>query len=148
MDFSICDVQPQHIAQIEDIEKSCFSAPWTREQLLSQRSGDMHVFLAACGGDGSVLGYAGMACVLDEGYISNVAVAPRYRRQGVADGLLDELLRRSGERELAFVTLEVRRGNISAQGLYAKHGFIPVGERRNYYTLPAEDAVLMTKFLK
>ena len=94
------------------------------------------------------MGYVGMMCVLDEGYIANVAVSPDWRRQGIGDALIAELLRRAVSRELAFVTLEVRAGNEAAKALYAKHGFVPVGLRKKYYASPTEDAVLMTKFLK
>ena len=86
--------------------------------------------------------------VLDEGYISNVAVSPEHRRKGIADRLIRELMTRAGQLELAFVTLEVRESNAPAAELYKKHGFVKVGQRKNYYDLPKEDAILMTKFLK
>ena len=106
------------------------------------------MFLAAVAENGAVLGYVGMMFVLDEGYISNVAVAPDFRRQGVADALIAALMTRAEELALAFVTLEVRAGNEPAKSLYAKHGFVPVGRRKNYYDLPKEDAILMTRFWK
>ena len=88
-----------------------------------------------------------MMYVLDEGYISNVAVSPAYRRQGIADKLISQLLKSAEDKELTFVTLEVRQSNIPAISLYEKNGFIKVGQRKNYYDLPKEDAILMTKFL-
>ena len=147
MDYFVADAAPEHIDAIEALEKMCFSVPWTREQLLSQLPDERHEFLVAlC--EGQPVGYVGMMCVLDEGYIANVAVSPACRRQGIADALIAELLRRALSRELAFVTLEVRAGNEAAKALYAKHGFVPVGTRKKYYTSPTEDAILMTKFLK
>ena len=92
----------------------------------------------------SVLGYAGLHAVLDEGYIDNVAVAPEYRRQGIADALIGAFTR-FGEARLAFLTLEVRAGNDPAITLYEKHGFYEVGRRKDYYDDPKEDAVLMTR---
>ena len=148
MDYRIIDTTQTQLEQIEKIEQQCFSCPWTLDQLRSQLSDDRHVFLAAVDAGGTVLGYVGMMFVLDEGYISNVAVAPAYRRQGVADALIAALMRRAEELALAFVTLEVRAGNESAKSLYAKHGFVPVGRRKNYYDLPKEDAILMTRFWK
>ena len=148
MEYRIIDTTGSQLEQIEAIERQCFSCPWTLEQLRSQLSDDRHVFLAAVAESGAVLGYVGMMFVLDEGYISNVAVAPDFRRQGVADALIAALMRRAEERRLAFVTLEVRAGNEPAKALYSKHGFVPVGRRKNYYHLPKEDAILMTRFWK
>lgn len=148
MDYRIIDTTQTQLEQIEKIEQQCFSCPWTLDQLRSQLSDERHVFLAAVAENGDVLGYVGMMFVLDEGYISNVAVAPAYRRQGVADALISALMTRAEELNLAFVTLEVRAGNEPAKALYAKHGFVPVGRRKNYYDLPKEDAILMTRFWK
>ena len=145
--ISICDADISCIDQLEALEAECFSTPWTREQLIGQLPDEMHTFIVAKSGE-KVIGYAGMMTVLDEGYISNVAVSPKYRRQGIADSLLDELDIRAKSAKLAFITLEVRKGNLPAISLYEKHGYIKVGERKNYYQLPTENAILMTKFLK
>ena len=132
----------QHIAALE---RACFSAPWTRAQLAGQLPDDRHVFLIAAAGE-TVLGYANFLHVLDEGDIGNVAVAPEHRRQGIADALLDALCARAAALNLAFLTLEVRASNAPAIALYRKHGFQTVGQRRNYYQKPDEDALLMTWF--
>ena len=148
MEYSICDVTAAHIPQIEQLEKQCFSLPWTTELLQSQMKDAQHEFIAALAPDGTVLGYVGMMYVLDEGYISNVAVSPDYRRQGIADALITRLCEICTELELSFVTLEVRAGNAPAIALYEKHGFQRVGLRRNYYERPKEDALIMTKFFE
>ena len=148
MEFVVVDVEERHIADIMQIEKECFSLPWNRRQLMNQLTDDWHIFIAACTREDKVLGYVGVDCVLDEGYISNVAVSPQYRKQGIADALLIELLHRAEERELAFLTLEVRESNLPAISLYSKHGFANVGVRKNYYAKPMENAILMTNFLK
>ena len=147
MEYRIINAELRHIEQLEQIEQACFSMPWTKEQLKGQLPDSCYVFIAAESGE-AVLGYVGMMYIIDEGYISNVAVAPEYRRQGIADALIDELTRRAAALNLAFVTLEARQSNSPAIALYKKHGFVPVGVRKNYYELPKEDAVLMTKFLK
>lgn len=147
MEFRIVDVSAEHIRQIEEIERDCFSRPWTAEQLKIQMRDAQHEFIAAVS-DGRVLGYVGLMYVLDEGYISNVAVHPDARRQGIGDTLIDALAAKAAELELAFLTLEVRESNAPAIALYAKHGFHPVGKRKNYYDAPKEDAVLMTCYLK
>lgn len=146
MDCRIEDVQEQQLEQIEQIEKACFSLPWTIDQLRGQLKDTQHEFIAAMDERGRILGYVGMMYVLDEGYISNVAVAPEHRRLGIADALISKLMERSACLELSFVTLEVRCSNSAAMALYKKHGFIPVGRRKNYYDFPREDAILMTHF--
>ena len=147
MDYVICDAAPVHIPQLELLEKKCFSMPWTAAQLAGQLKDAQHEFLAALRPeDERLLGYVGMMLVLDEGYISNVAVDPDFRRNGIADALIAHLLSLCREHALSFVTLEVRAGNVPAISLYEKHGFTRVGLRKNYYDRPKEDAILMTKF--
>lgn len=147
MGLCIRDAVRSDLERLEELEALCFSVPWTREQLESQMPDAQHVFLAA-EEDGRVLGYAGMMTVLDEGYISNVAVAPEARRRGIGRALVTELLRRSEALSLSFVTLEVREHNEPAIALYAGLGFVPAGLRKNYYDSPTENALLMTRYLK
>ena len=143
----IVDTRPEHLDDILLMEQQCFSVPWTHEQLMAQLSDFMHIFLAAEDENGRAVGYAGLMYVLDEGYISNVAVSPNRRREGIADMLLTELYERAKAKKLSFLTLEVRESNIPAQSLYKKHGYTEVGRRKAYYSRPKEDAVLMTCFL-
>ena len=143
MSFMITDAREELLPQIAEIERECFSAPWTEKMLRAQLDGERCVFLTALEG-GTVLGYVGMTFVLDEGYISNVAVAPLWRRRGAGGALIAELIRRGRALNLAFLTLEVREGNAPAVALYAKYGFRVVGRRRGYYEKPREDALLMT----
>ncbi len=145
MNYSISNAQPEQLSQIETIEKQCFSAPWSLSALENQLLSEKCTFLTAADDDGRVLGYVGLMSVLDEGYISNVAVLPEYRRQGIADALICRLIAQAKGR-LSFMTLEVRENNSPAIALYAKHGFEPVGLRKNYYNKPKENAVLMTLF--
>ena len=146
MEYAIRDVGPDDIPQIVEIEKRCFSLPWTAEQLAGQIKDAQHEFIAAISPDGTVLGYVGMMYVLDEGYISNVATDLPWRRQGIADALIGRLCAICEGLRLSFVSLEVRAGNAPAVALYEKHGFAPVGLRKNYYERPREDAVIMTKY--
>ena len=91
-----------------------------------------------------LLGYGVLSTVLDEGSLDNIATAPEHRQKGVADAILQEIIRRCREQNLAFLLLEVRAGNEPAIALYKKHGFLEVGRRKNYYEKPREDAILMT----
>ena len=111
--------------------------------LRMQLQPDSHVFLTA-EADGAVVGYVGMLYVLDEGYISNVAVRPDHRRRGVAEALLAALEARGRALMLSFLTLEVRERNAAAIALYEKRGYRITGRRKNYYEKPTEDALIMT----
>ncbi len=144
----ICDATSELVPQIAALEEQCFSLPWTEAQLISQLPDERHEFIAALDENGRVAGYVGMMFVLDEGYISNVAVDSSLRRRGIGDALIAEMNSRAQKRGLAFVTLEVRESNAPAIALYAKHGYVRVGERKNYYDFPRENAILMTKFFE
>lgn len=146
MDYAILDAETRHLPQVERLEQVCFSVPWTEQQLRSQLPDDRHVFLVA-EQDCEVLGYVGLMYVLDEGYISNVAVSPEHRRQGIGEALIAALTRRAERLGLAFLTLEARASNVPAICLYEKMNFRQVGRRKNYYQRPEEDAILMTLFL-
>ena len=145
--FVITDAREELLPQIQKIEQQSFSVPWTETMLRLQLEPDSHVFLTA-EADGEVIGYIGMMFVLDEGYISNVAVQPPWRRHGVADALLCELEKRAIQKMLSFLTLEVRESNAPAIALYEKHGFCVVGRRKKYYEKPTEDAILMTRTIE
>jgi len=143
MNYRLTTMTAEHIPQIAAIERACFSDPWSENLFREILWNDAAVMVVAEGEDGTVMGYAELQVVLDEGTIDNVAVAPACRRQGVADALLSAFVR-FGRSQLAFLTLEVRESNVPAIALYRKHGFRAVGRRRNYYNDPKEDAILMT----
>ena len=148
MEFRITDAREEMLPQILEIEQECFSVPWTQEMLRMQLAPERYIFLAALSPAGEVAGYVGLMYVLDEGYISNVAVAQRFRRNGIAKALIEALTARSAEKELAFLTLEVRQSNAPAIAMYETCGFETVGTRKNYYDKPTEDAILMTRWLE
>ena len=128
------------------LEGACFSHPWTERQLTADLENDLLTHLGAVSPEGALLGYAQVRTILDEGTLERIAVAPQYRRQGVAEALLRRLME-DGKDRLAFLTLEVRAGNAPAVGLYEKLGFQAVGRRKNYYREEGEDALLMTAYL-
>ena len=139
--MNITEMQEKHLPALAELEKQCFHAPWSEKMLREELGGG--IFLVA-EQDGEVQGYVGCQTVLDEGYITNVAVSPDFRRRGAARLLIAELIARAKEKGLAFVTLEVRESNAPAIALYAGVGFAPVGTRKNFYSNPAENALLMT----
>ena len=136
--------QASDLPQILELEEQCFSHPHTGEQLLHELEDDAYDLLVAKDGE-TVLGYAGLSHVLDEGFISNVAVAEPARRKGIADVLLKALDALSEKYMLAFISLEVRESNEPAIRLYEKNGYRKMGQIPNYYSLPKENALVMTK---
>ena len=147
MEYNIVPMDRSHVPQIAELERECFSTPWSEAMLTEALFDPQASFIVAEAEDGGVLGYAGLQVVLDEGYIDNIAVEPAARRHGVADELLDVFCR-FGEVHLAFLTLEVRSSNEPAIALYRKHGFEEAGRRKDYYTKPTEDAVIMTRYFR
>ena len=134
----------EHAAEGAEIERLCFSDPWS-ESAMGGLAEPPYVAFAAVE-DGRLVGYVGMLCVLGEGNIVNVATHPDYRRRGYASKLLDTLIDYSvdsGELELLF--LEVRESNEAAISLYKSKGFSEVGRRPKFYTKPIETAIIMAK---
>lgn len=136
--------EPQ-LDRVCEIEKACFANPWSRQSLEAQLGSDTSLFFTAVE-QGEVIGYIGMSAVVDEGYIFNVAAEEKHRRRGVGSALIGELVTYCQKHSFSFLTLEVRPSNQNAVSLYSKFGFIKVGERRDYYSNPRENALLMTKY--
>ena len=139
----IVPMSPQHLDEIAALEKVCFSAPWSRNMLAEELDNACSAFLTALDETGRVVGYAGLQVILDEGYITNVAVRPEDRQKGVAAQLLQVFINFATGNRLSFLTLEVRPSNTAAIVLYGHHGFRTAGRRKNYYELPKEDALIM-----
>lgn len=145
MHVQIVPMTADHLDEVAELERICFPDPWSRNMLAEELDNALSAFLVALDGGGRVAGYAGLQVVLDEGTITNIAVRPEYRRQGVARQLLDVFLNFARGNRLAFLTLEVRASNYGAIALYGELGFRAVGRRKNYYEHPKEDALIMTK---
>ena len=144
MYYEIVPMDRSHVDQVAALERACFSMPWSETQLSDALYDDAACFIVAEDGEGNVIGYAGLTTVLDEGYINNIAVEEAARKHGVASALLDVFVRFAAV-NLAFLTLEVRKSNAAAIGLYEKFGFQQVGLRPGFYQRPREDAVIMTR---
>ncbi|MBE6700511.1 MAG: ribosomal-protein-alanine N-acetyltransferase [Ruminococcaceae bacterium] len=134
-----------HIKEVAEIEKTCFSSPWSEGALKESLDSDFSHF-AVYESDGKVLGYIGLYAVAGEGSITNVAVHPNARGQGIGKALVDYTIKKGEELSLEYITLEVRVTNVSAKKLYEKCHFKEVGVRRNFYTKPTEDAIIMNYF--
>ena len=139
----IVPMAAEHLDEIAALEKVCFSAPWSRNMLAEELDNACSAFLTALDETDRVVGYAGLQVILDEGYITNVAVRPEDRQKGVAAQLLQVFINFAKGNRLSFLTLEVRPSNTAAIVLYGHHGFRTAGRRKNYYELPKEDALIM-----
>ncbi len=135
-----------HIEEIARLEKDCFSSPWSEDGLKSELDNNFARFYVAFL-DGKVAGYIGSHNVIGEVYITNVAVFPEFRRNGVGKALIEFLIGEMKSENADFVTLEVRESNLSAISLYEKCGFQKVGKRKDFYEKPREDGVLMTNYI-
>lgn len=163
-------VRQEHLAQVqvrpanlEDldpihrIERAVFSTPWSRKALahqLSPENKDAKLFvltLPQTAGPAeteedpgqAILGYGGYYLHIDEAEILNIAILPDHRHQGLGQKLLADLMADAKSRGVRRMTLEVRKSNEAARKLYASQGFIPCGERKNYYDKPREDALIL-----
>lgn len=133
-----------HLAQIAQLEKICFSDPWSEKSVASELDNKLAFWLVAIEGD-TVAGYIGSQTVMDETDMMNVAVHPDFRRQGIAEALITGLVEHLKTIGSRCLTLEVRASNAPAIALYEKLGFSEIGRRKNYYRNPREDALILRK---
>jgi len=129
---------------ILDIEAVAYPVGWSHNIFVSEidqmRSGTRHYVVARL--DGKIVGYAGLWFAVDEAHVTNVAVDPQFRRQGIARALMLRLADAAIERDCAAWTLEVRLSSSGAQRMYESFGFESAGIRQKYYD-NVEDAVVM-----
>ena len=133
-----------HVAQIAELEKICFSDPWSEKSIASELNNELAFWLTAIEGN-HVAGYIGSQTVLDETDMMNVAVHPVFRRKGIAEALVNALVEALKTKGSRCLTLEVRASNVPAITLYEKLGFSEIGRRKNYYRNPREDALILRK---
>lgn len=128
---------------IFEIEHLCFPDPWSRDSLRYELSENPRAFYVVAELDGLVVGYAGLWWIEDEGHITNVAVRPGYRSRKIASGIIGVMIDFTTKEGIRHHTLEVRRSNDPAIGLYEKYGFAVEGVRKGYYLNNGEDALIM-----
>ena len=133
-----------HVKAVAELEKLCFSDPWSENSVASELKNKLALWLVA-EEDGRVAGYIGSQTCTDESDVMNVAVHPDFRRRGIAEALVNALVAELKAIESRCLTLEVRASNDPAIGLYEKLGFAEIGRRKNYYRNPREDALIMRK---
>ena len=135
-------MKSSHVAQIAELEKICFSDPWSEKSIASELNNELAFWLTAVEGE-QVAGYIGSQTVMDESDMMNVAVHPDFRRKGIAEALVNALVEALKSKGSRCLTLEVRASNVPAITLYEKLGFSEIGRRKNYYRNPREDALIL-----
>ena len=132
----------QDVPAVAEIEKKCFSLPWSEQSLIDSVVREDTLFLV-CEDARNIVGYIGMYLSFDEGDITNVAVAPAQRKKGYGEALVAKAIALAKERDLEMILLEVRVSNTPAISLYKKKGFEELGLRKKFYEHPVEDALIM-----
>lgn len=124
-----------------EIERQCFSDPWS-ENAFSLAAGDDNYLFMVAEHEGKIVGMAGIIKSFDEGDLTNVATLPSYRGRGIARKVLEELINQASLQGINNLTLEVREHNVPAIKLYESFGFVCEGKRPGFYDNPKEDALI------
>ena len=132
------------VPAVAELERKCFSDPWSERSVAAELENPLSLWLVALLGR-TVVGYVGSQSVMEQADMMNIAVNPDYRRQGIAESLIERLVSELKDKQVSSLTLEVRASNAPAIALYRKLGFSQVGKRPNYYRNPREYALILRK---
>ena len=132
------------VPAVAELERKCFSDPWSERSVAAELENPLSLWLVALLGR-TVVGYVGSQSVMEQADMMNIAVNPDYRRQGIAESLIERLVAELKDKQVSSLTLEVRASNAPAIALYRRLGFIQVGKRSNYYRNPREYALILRK---
>lgn len=144
---TIREMTEDDINSIAELEKECFSEPWSETSLRDELTNETARFYVLRDGN-NLLGYIGANNICNEVYITNVAVNSECRGKGYGKILVNHLIKQSEAERAFFITLEVRKSNENAIKLYEKCGFKLIGERKNFYSKPTEDALIYTYYIE
>ena len=144
-DVVITETALEHVDDIVIIEKLSFTTPWSKNAFIHEIKDNKFAIYISALVNNKVVGYAGMWQIFDEGHITNIAVHPEFRENGIGSRLLKKLIEISREKGIKKITLEVRKSNTAAKNLYYKYGFKEEGIRKSYYSDNGEDAIIMWK---
>lgn len=146
MEYSVVRMNAENISEIAALERECFSSPWSEKALSEELYNVNSHFLVAY--SDCVLGYIGVQEICGEAYVTNIAVFGKYRKKGIGRKLLQSAVENAQNRNCEFITLEVRESNKSAISLYESEGFDVAGIRKNFYSDPAENGLIYTKYFR
>ncbi|OQB25702.1 MAG: ribosomal-protein-alanine N-acetyltransferase [Firmicutes bacterium ADurb.Bin182] len=135
-------MEKKDVAKVAQLERLCFSMPWSERAIAGELKNKAARY-CVLERDGEIIAYAGMWIVFNEAHITNVAVAPDYRRQGVGFMMMCCMMKLALSLGASEMTLEVRERNFAAQALYAKCRFERAGLRPKYYQDTGEGAIIL-----
>lgn len=133
----------EDIPQIHELEKLSFTLPWSEQAFYNELTQNHFARYLVLEEQGKIIAYAGMWIIIDEAHITNVAVHPDYRGQGIGEYMMRQIMELARLYHVARMTLEVRPSNVAARSLYQKLGFVETGIRPRYYSDNNEDAIIM-----
>lgn len=137
-------MEHKDVKRIAEIEKESFSTPWSEDSIMAEVDNPNSLYLIY-ENSGYIIGYIGMYLVADEVDINNIAICKDQRKKGYGIKLLQEAINQTSIMGYKAVTLEVRESNLQAIELYKKFKFVVEGKRKNFYTNPVEDGLIMWK---
>lgn len=143
MSYTIRRMTLEDVPQVHAIEWATFPTPWSEQSFIDEMTKNVCARYMVAEEDGAILAFAGAWMILDEGHITNIAVAKEHRGRGIGKAVTEALKQYAANLGVQYMTLEVRRSNLVAQTMYKKLGFIELGYRKRYYEDNGEDALLM-----
>jgi len=142
-------MEEKDLAHVLEIESLSFPNPWRemtfRGEIYNQPISFPFVIVHKF--QRKIIGYVIFWCIKERAQINNIAIHPDFRRMGIAESVMFQVLDQIRKAGAKLITLEVRLSNLAARSLYNKLGFEVFGIKENYYNDPREDALIMGKFL-
>ena len=145
MELKITRATINDAEDISEIENKSFSVPWSLKSIKESLDSPTISTIKAVDGTDKLVGYASLMQVADQAELLNIAVSTEHRREGIGKILLDSVIKTAESDCATEIFLEVRESNIAARTLYTKSGFEEIAVRKNYYTHPTENAIIMRK---
>ena len=145
--IDLLPLQLQYCEAVAEIAKESLPEHWSLDGIKDVLRYDNNIYYVACDLSGKIVGFAGIMLVADEAELLNIAVSESFRGRGIGQELLTKVLSKASQKGTQRMLLEVRKSNTSAINLYHKNGFVELGERKNYYSNPKEDAIIMERRL-
>jgi len=142
MNISFYLMKEEDIDSVLEVSSLSFSIPWSKDSYIQELTNPIARYLVAKI-DNKIVGFVGTWIVLDESHITNIAIHPNYRKQGIGSSLLEAFLKYCKSQGCIAFTLEVRNSNKAARTLYEKYNFKQEGVRKGYYEDTKEDAIIM-----
>lgn len=139
---TVSPMRRRHLRAVLGIEAQVYPRPWSARLFEDELTrGGRHYVVARVGP--TVVGYAGLLMIADDGHVATVAVDPAWQGHGIGTRLMAELVHGALALGAKQLTLEVRVSNVAAQAVYRRFGFAPAGARKGYYADNGEDALVM-----